>query len=498
MVGHWFDRGDLWKSKARTLQFQFRERFRVAVDNHLQQPMFSGDGYFSSTMRRWLQRFHSFRGDSLAPSSAFYSRRVVSKDIYAEEDSAITRMLQSLAVPILGNVCHVFMHGFNSVQVYGAEKLHQVLLHRPKDKPLITVSNHVASMDDPLVIASLLPPRVLMEAHNLRWTLCATDRCFKNPVASAFFKCVKVLPVSRGDGLYQKGLDMAISKLNSGGWVHIFPEGSRSRDGGRTVGFAKRGVGRLVLDADNTPIVVPFVHTGMQEIVPIGATFPRIGKTVTVLIGDPISFDDLLKSRVTELASRENLCDAISSRIGNRLQELKAQVDQLALEQSTRMRNLTPSIADKAMVFLQQVDWELFGISSWIVSPDDSTAKQEKSQEQQIHIHRKLPTSDRRYQMKAMIEEGIRSRIRGCLESTEMTVFAGRSFLLNQRKNKYVDVRDVSPLQAWKPYGDANWQRQWNYAVVWGFQKVMLLLWIKDLQRKQTRSGVFEIYKPLR
>ena len=38
---------------------------------------------------------------------------------------------------------------------------------------------------------------------------------------------------------------MALSKLNSGGWVHIFPEGSRSRDGGKTIAPAKRGVGRL-------------------------------------------------------------------------------------------------------------------------------------------------------------------------------------------------------------------------------------------------------------
>lgn len=68
------------------------------------------------------------------------------------------------------------------------------------------VSNHVASVDDPFVIAALLPPSVLFDAQNLRWTLCATDRCFNNPVTSAFFSTVKVLPVARGDGIYQKVL----------------------------------------------------------------------------------------------------------------------------------------------------------------------------------------------------------------------------------------------------------------------------------------------------
>lgn len=66
------------------------------------------------------------------------------------------------------------------------------------------VSNHVASLDDPLVIAALIPPSVLLDAHNLRWTLCASDRCFRNPVTSAFFKHVKVLPLTRGEGVYQK------------------------------------------------------------------------------------------------------------------------------------------------------------------------------------------------------------------------------------------------------------------------------------------------------
>jgi monolysocardiolipin acyltransferase len=160
--------------------------------------------------------------------------------------------------------------------------LHDALLNRPKNKPLVTVSNHVASVDDPFVIASLLPPKFLLDARNLRWTLCATDRCFKNPVTSAFSRSVKVLPISRGEGIYQQGMDIAISKLNNGGWVHIFPEGSRSRDGGKTMGSAKRGIGRLILDADTLPMVVPFVHTGMQDIMPVGASVPRIGKTVSI------------------------------------------------------------------------------------------------------------------------------------------------------------------------------------------------------------------------
>lgn len=41
----------------------------------------------------------------------------VMRDFSSEEESTILRMMQAVAVPILGNVCHVFMNGLNRVQV---------------------------------------------------------------------------------------------------------------------------------------------------------------------------------------------------------------------------------------------------------------------------------------------------------------------------------------------------------------------------------------------
>ena len=42
----------------------------------------------------------------------------VSKNFSSEEESVVLRMLQAVAVPVLGNVCHVFMHGLNRIQVH--------------------------------------------------------------------------------------------------------------------------------------------------------------------------------------------------------------------------------------------------------------------------------------------------------------------------------------------------------------------------------------------
>ncbi|KAI9186508.1 hypothetical protein LWI28_017987 [Acer negundo] len=434
-------KGDLWKNRARELQLRLRERFHVAVERHRCRPeIFSQDGFFSSSVQRWLRLFHDFRRDSLPSSSVLYRKRV-SEDINAEEDSVILRMLQAVAVPVLGNVCHVFMNGLNRVQVYGVEKLHEALLNRPKNKPLITVSNHVASVDDPFVIASLLPPRVLLDAQNLRWTLCASDRCFKNPVTSAFFRSVKVLPVSRGEGIYQKGMDIALSKLNTGGWVHIFPEGSRSRDGGKTMGSSKRGVGRLVLDADNVPMVVPFVHSGMQEIMPVGASFPRIGKTVTVVIGDPIEFDDLVnEEQNNKHVSRGKLYDAVASRIGHRLQQLKVQVDKLALEQ--------PSV-ERALEMLKQFDWESLGMANDVVTEDGLFGPESQADAD-------INGSKRR------VLVAWRNRIRGYMEPSELMGFAARGLFMNRKaidsstssssssSSSSASFREISdPLRAW-------------------------------------------------
>ncbi|KAL5566372.1 hypothetical protein UlMin_029536 [Ulmus minor] len=456
------DRGDLWKNKARSLQLRLRDRFRVAVDRRLRRHPIFDHGYFSSSFQRWVQRFRDFRRDSLPSTSAFYRKRV-SKDFNAEEESIILRMLQAVAVPVIGNVCHVFMHGLNRIQVVGIEKLHEALLHRPKDKPLITVSNHVASVDDPLVIAALLPPSVLLDAQNLRWTLCATDRCFKNPVTSAFFQSVKVLPVSRGDGLYQKGMDMAISKLNRGGWVHIFPEGSRSRDGGKTMGSPKRGVGRLILDADNVPMVIPFVHTGMQEIMPIGANLPRIGKTVTVLIGDPIQFDDLLNTEVAKSESPGKLYDAVASRIGHQLQELKVQVDRLSLQQEIVLQNYAGGNMERAAVILQQVDWESFGMGSFTFNEDEASQRQELALKIDASHELEPVSSDRYFRVGFSYESGIGSRMRSFMDQTELMGFAARGLFMNSRAhNISSSSEEVGPLKAWKRFLESNVLRQWN------------------------------------
>ena len=54
------------------------------------------------------------------------------------------------------------------------------------------MSNHIASLDDPLLTSALLPVGALLQPSALRWTLCATDRCFTSRAATTFFRAAKV------------------------------------------------------------------------------------------------------------------------------------------------------------------------------------------------------------------------------------------------------------------------------------------------------------------
>lgn len=282
----------------------------------------------------------------------------------ASDESLSSQFAQAVVLPTVAGACHVFMHGLNITEIYGAEKLHEAIKCRPEGQSLITVCNHVASMDDPLVMAALIPPGFLLHPKSLRWTLCATDRCFTNAGFSAFFRSVKVLPLKRGAGLQQEGIDIALSKLRRGDWVHIFPEGSRSRDGGKTIGTVRRGIGRLISDVETPPLVVPFVHTGMQDLMPIGSKFPSVSKKVSVLVGDPIEVEDLLKENGGNYVSKAELYDAIAVRVKQRMQKMKEELDQLVAVRELQLENEAaqrlPSL-EKAQKLLQFIDWEAQG-----------------------------------------------------------------------------------------------------------------------------------------
>lgn len=237
-------------------------------------------------------------------------------------------LFRSLVFLGVGGACNVFLRLLSHTTVQGAEVMERAMA-RPKDQPLITVSNHLAGVDDPLMLTALLPAKYVLKPEAVRWTMCATDRCFTSPLLSAFFRAAKTLPVERGAGLQQAGMRAAEQRLNAGEWVHIFPEGTRSKTG--ALGPIRKGIGRLVAACEVPPMVVPFVHAGIENVMPRGAVLPRVGQHLRVIIGEPVPVADLLEAAHSEAWSEAALTAAITARVSSSLHALKAQLDGVEL-----------------------------------------------------------------------------------------------------------------------------------------------------------------------
>ncbi|GAX79696.1 hypothetical protein CEUSTIGMA_g7137.t1 [Chlamydomonas eustigma] len=285
---------------------------------------------YDDTLSRTAARFYDILRPSqpsgirnAQPSSSESTKLLSSESNLLGHDGYFRRCI----LYVLAQASHGFMHMLNSTEVQGAEVMNKALM-RPPGQALITVCNHVAALDDPLVMATVIPKDHFGKPENIRWTLCATDRCFKYTALVPFFRAAKVLPVQRGGGMRQPGMQAAEEQLRCGQWVHIFPEGTRSQGGGR-MGPVRKGVGRLVVAAcgETLPLVVPFVHNGMDEVMPRGKALPNIGKKVRVLVGPPIPVEDILNTARQQGWNEDKLYTALASRVSRHLTALKACLD---------------------------------------------------------------------------------------------------------------------------------------------------------------------------
>ncbi|KAI8912681.1 endocardial fibroelastosis 2 [Gorgonomyces haynaldii] len=166
----------------------------------------------------------------------------------------------------------------NNVTVRQFEHLQHSLDTR---RPLITVSNHDATLDDPLLFGILSTHH--LEPERMRWSLGAKEICFTNPLFNWFFSAGQVLPTVRGSGIHQSAIDEAIGLLNKNKWIHIFSEAKVNNNPQELLPF-RWGIARLVLESKEPPIVVPFYHRGMEDIVLKTGFYkgPRIGVLVHV------------------------------------------------------------------------------------------------------------------------------------------------------------------------------------------------------------------------
>ncbi|EKX32004.1 hypothetical protein GUITHDRAFT_121823 [Guillardia theta CCMP2712] len=199
-----------------------------------------------------------------------------------------------------------FMYILNKVEIKNHDRLTKLISSRPRGAPLITVSNHCSSLDEPLLFSTLIPWPI--KQWELRYSLCHDGMFFRlGPIfAQLFFYAARGLPIYRNRNMDQEAFRIFAEKARKGGWCHIFPEGRiwqpwKLRNEDRRLGPLRPGVGKLIAYCEEqSPIVLPFYHTGMHRVLPQfpnsrAQSFPpKTGNKVTIRIGEPIHVKDLL------------------------------------------------------------------------------------------------------------------------------------------------------------------------------------------------------------
>lgn len=232
----------------------------------------------------------------------------------------------SLTVAAVGLLSKIITW-FNKTKIYNSHLLSSIIDTKPKNIPLLTLSNHHSCFDDP-GIWGMLPFRQNCNWRKIRWSLAAQDICFTRKTHSYFFMAGKCIPVVRGGGVYQPAVDLCIHKLSIGDWLHIFPEGkvNMTKDYLRF----KWGVGRMIYESPVMPIIVPIWHEGMDEVLP---NYPpyilKFGKKITINVGEPIDINQLVEElrakNTPEPIARKIITDELQdhmNRLRNATEEL--------------------------------------------------------------------------------------------------------------------------------------------------------------------------------
>lgn len=233
----------------------------------------------------------------------------------------------SNAVLLLVSVCSKVIIGcFNKPKVYKKEAFLKCVAKRPANKPLVTVSNHYSMVDD-FLISYLLPWKQLSKRMSIRWLPGAKDVCCRTKPSSVFFQLGRVLPVVRGDGVYQQTMNFCVDRLSVGEWVHLYPEGkvNMTKENMRL----KWGIGRLIADSKVSPIVLPFWHLGMDDMFPTRKPYyPRAGHKITVVFGEPIDFEQELKTLREQKKTDEEVRKFITDKIQDVFLKLKQETEE--------------------------------------------------------------------------------------------------------------------------------------------------------------------------
>lgn len=184
-------------------------------------------------------------------------------------------MLYKLGKIFLSAFCNLYF----SFEISGRENI-------PVKGGFLLASNHKSNLD----------PVILGVVSTRKLTFMAKDSLFKVPVFSWVLTHVNAFPVKRNTA-DTSALKSAIKRINSGGGLLIFPEGTRSES--EETSKIQPGIG-FIAAKTNAPVVPVFV-SGTEVALPKGAKLIRWAK-IKITFGKAVSYNKALPYQ--EIADR--------------------------------------------------------------------------------------------------------------------------------------------------------------------------------------------------
>jgi 1-acyl-sn-glycerol-3-phosphate acyltransferase len=170
-------------------------------------------------------------------------------------------------------------------QVEGMEHLEGI------DGPVILASNHASHLDTPILLACLPSERRYKTV-----VAAAADYFFdRTPKAVASALVLNALPFERNKTT-RESARLALSLIEDGWNLLIFPEGTRSPDGW---GQELRGGAAYLANKSSRPLV-PVHIEGTHEMLPKGTKIPTRTKT-RVIVDRPLDPDQPIRALASEL-----------------------------------------------------------------------------------------------------------------------------------------------------------------------------------------------------
>ena len=171
----------------------------------------------------------------------------------------------------------------------------------PASGPVLLASNHI-SYFDPVAIGYL----TLTAGRRVRFL--AKAELFEKRFMAAVLRRMGQIPIERGRG-DSGALDRATAALRAGECVHVFPEGTISREFEPMAG--KTGLARLAKAAGVD--VLPVGLWGTHRVIPPGDEKPERWRTpITIVVGEPIPVGSDANPRETTDRIMAGICSAVA------------------------------------------------------------------------------------------------------------------------------------------------------------------------------------------